>query len=124
MMNINDEEMIRLLKLLHQKLHQAIETNQGDSVMNLPPSLRTPEAMALWHKAQDAGYVDKNYQPLISRTQSAMLAFEITKRLRIRNKWKIFEELWHRQNIRSDYNKALNQQQYYDFVDELKKNLS
>ena len=124
MMNINDEEMIRLLKLLHEKLHQAIETNQGDSVMNLPPSLRTPEAMALWHKAQDAGYVDKNYQPLISRTQSAMLAFEITKRLRIRNKWKIFEELWHRQNIRSDYNKALNQQQYYDFVDELKKNLS
>lgn len=124
MMNINDEEMIRLLKLLHQKLHQAIETNQGDSVMNLPPSLRTPEAMALWHKAQDAGYVDKNYQPLISRTQSAMLAFEITKRLRIRNKWKIFEELWHRHNIRSDYNRALNQQQYYDFVDELKKNLS
>ena len=124
MMNIIDEEMIRLLKLLHEKLHQADDNNQGGITVNLPAPLRTPEAMVLWHKAQDAGYVDKNYQPLISRTQSAMLAFEITKRLRIRNKWKIFEELWHRQNIRSDYNKALNQQQYYDFVDELKKNLS
>ena len=30
--------------------------------------------MALWEKVQKAGYVDDNYQPLISRTQAALLA--------------------------------------------------
>ena len=40
----------------------------------LPDVLRTPEAMALWRKAQRAGYVDEHYQPLLSRTQAALLA--------------------------------------------------
>ena len=34
----------------------------------LPAPLGTEQAMVLWQKAQDAGYVDANYQPLISRT--------------------------------------------------------
>lgn len=88
---------------------------------DLPPSLSTDEAMALWKKAQDAGYVDDNYQPLMSRTQSAVFAFEMANKLKIRNKWKIFEDIWNRKNIRSDYYKAFSQQQYSDFVDEVKK---
>ncbi|MBO4550102.1 MAG: hypothetical protein J5733_05170, partial [Bacteroidaceae bacterium] len=40
----------------------------------LPDVLATDEAMALWRKVQEAGYVDANYQPLISRTQAALLA--------------------------------------------------
>ena len=44
----------------------------------LPPLLRTDKAMVLWQKAQDAGYVDANYQPLISRTQAALLADAIS----------------------------------------------
>ena len=50
----------------------------------LPPLLRTDKAMVLWQKAQDAGYVDANYQPLISRTQAALLADAIAERLGIR----------------------------------------
>jgi len=88
---------------------------------DLPPSLSTDEAMALWKKAQDAGYVDDNYQPLISRTMSAVFAFEMANKLKIRNKWKVFEDIWNRKNIRSDYYKAFSQQQYSDFVDEVKK---
>ena len=91
---------------------------------DLPPSLSTDEAMALWKKAQDAGYVDDNYQPLMSRTQSAVFAFEMANKLKIRNKWKIFEELWNRHNMRSDYNNALSQRKIYIFLDDLKKNLS
>ena len=123
-MNNNDEEMIRLLKLLHEKLHQAVDKKQSNCIINLPPSLRTDEAMALLKKAQNAGYIDENYQPLISRTQSAVFAYEMAKKLKIRNKWKIFEYIWNRKNIRSDYYKALSQQQFSDFMDELKKNLS
>ena len=88
---------------------------------HLPEVLATGEAMALWKKAQAAGWVDANYQPLISRTQSALLADAIAEKLGIRQKWKTFETLWNRKNIRSDYNLALRQQQSLDFLTELKR---
>ena len=87
----------------------------------LPEVLRTEKAMALWQKAQEAGYVDEYYQPLISRTQAALLADAMAERLSIKEKWKVFEGLWHRKYMRSDYNLALTQQQSYDFQDELKR---
>lgn len=87
----------------------------------LPPELSTPKAMALWKKAQAVGYVDDNYQPLISRTQSALLADAMAERLGIREKWKVFETLWNRKNMRSDYTRAMNQLQSLDFQDELKR---
>ena len=77
--------------------------------------------MVLWEKVQKAGYVDVNYQPLISRTQSALLADTMAERLGIREKWKVFEALWNRKYMSSDYNLALNQQQSLEFQDELKK---
>jgi hypothetical protein len=88
---------------------------------HLPEVLASDEAMALWKKAQTAGWVDANYQPLISRTQSALLADAIAERLGIREKWKTFETLWNRKNMRSDYNLALRQQQSLDFLTELKR---
>lgn len=87
----------------------------------LPDILATEEAMALWEKAKGAGYVDEHYQPLLSRTQSALLADAMAERLGIREKWKTFETLWKRKNMRSDYNLALSQQQTLDFQDELKR---
>ena len=59
----------------------------------LPPPLSSPEAMALWQKAQRAGYVDEHYQPLLSRTQAALLADAMAERLGIKEKWKVFEGL-------------------------------
>lgn len=88
---------------------------------HLPEVLATDEAMTLWKKAQTAGWVDANYQPLISRTQSALLADAIAEKLGIREKWKTFETLWNRKNMRSDYNLALRQQQSLDFLTELKR---
>ena len=65
-----------------------------DTPTSLPPKLSTEAAMALWRKAQAAGYVDANYQPLISRTQAALLADYMAEQLDIKDKWKVFEELW------------------------------
>ena len=76
----------------------------------LPEVLATDEAMVLWRKAQQAGYVDEHYQPLLSRTQSALLADAMFQRLGIKEKWKVFESRWQRQYMRSDYNLALSQQ--------------
>ena len=87
----------------------------------LPEVLATDEAMVLWRKAQKAGYVGDDYQPLISRTQAALLADAMARRLGIKEKWKVFEGLWGRKYMRSDYNLSLTQQQSLDFQDELRR---
>ena len=87
----------------------------------LPPLLCTEQAMILWEKAQDAGYVDANCQPLISRTQAALLADAMAERLDIKEKWKVFEAFWHRKYMYHDYYKAMEQQQSLDFQDTLKR---
>ena len=87
----------------------------------LPAALCTEQAMALWRKAQAAGWIDDNYQPLLSRTQAALLANYMADKLGINDKWKIFEAFWNRKYMSSDYNLALNQQQSLDFQEELKK---
>jgi hypothetical protein len=96
------------------------EAKEDSHFSELPEVLRTPEAMLLWQKAQQAGYIDNNYQPLISRTQAALLADEMAKRLGIREKWKVFETLWNRRNMYRDYQDALNQRQTLQFSDNLK----
>ena len=87
----------------------------------LPEPLATPEAMALWQKAQQAGYVNEHFQPLLSRTLAALLADAMAERLGIKEKWKVFEGLWHRKYMRSDYSLALTRRQSLDFQDELKR---
>ncbi len=97
------------------------ETPVKDTPPPLPPELSTDKAMALWQKAQRAGFVDADYQPLLSRTQSALLADAMAERLGIKEKWKVFEALWNRKNMRSDYNLALTRKLSLDFQDELKR---
>ena len=93
---------------------------KGDERELLSEALRTEDAMALWQKAQQAGYVDEHYQPLLSRTQAALLADTMAERLGIKEKWKVFETLWHRRNMHKDYYLAFGQQQTSDFQDERK----
>ena len=88
---------------------------------SLPEVLATDEAMILWQKAQQAGYVDDHYQPLLSRTQSALLADAMAERFGIKEKWKVFGELWHRKNMYNDYYRAMEQQQSLRFQDKLKQ---
>ena len=98
---------------------RGVDTTKGER--NLPETLSSEEAMALWEKVQVAGYVDDNYQPTISRTQAAILADEIAKRLEIKEKWKAFETLWNRRNMYRDYHDALNQRQSLQLRDKLRE---
>ena len=98
-----------------------VKDNKKTPPPDLPPSLSTDKAMALWKKAQDAGYVDENYQPLISRTQAAILANTIARILGLKPKWKLFEILWNRRDMYHDYYQALNQKQSLEFQDKLKE---
>ena len=87
----------------------------------MPEVLSTEAAMALWKKVQDAGYVDSHCQPLISRTQSALLADAMAERLGIREKWKVFETLWNRTKMYKDYYEAVDQKQFLPFLNKLKQ---
>ena len=108
-------------KTLPRPLPKGRGENTVKDERGLPEPLATEKAMALWKKAQEAGYVDENYQPLISRTQSALLADAMAERLGIREKWKVFEVLWQRKNMYRDYYDALNQRKSLVFQDELKQ---
>ena len=142
MNNQNDEEVLALLDRLLERLqqmgcdqngshyhfvyivapHAPLAKGRGTASQGeVPEVLRTPEAMVLWRKAQQAGYVDEHYQPLPSRTQAALLADAMAERLGIKEKWKVFEGLWHRRNMYRDYYDAMNQDQTYLFLDKLKQ---
>ena len=83
--------------------------------------LATEAAIALWQKVQAAGWIDDNYQPLLSRTQAALLADAMAERLGLKEKWKVFETLWNRKYMYRDYYEALNQKKSLEFQDEIKK---
>ena len=102
-------------------LQKARGVDGSEMSKSLPDELATDEAMILWRKAQRAGYVNEHYQPLISRTQAALLADAMAERLGIKEKWKVFEALWHRRNMHKDFYLAFGQQQTSDFQDELKE---
>lgn len=89
--------------------------------MPLPEALASEEAMALWEKMQAAGYIDEDFQPTVSRSLSAIIADETARRLGIKEKWKIFETLWHRRNMYRDYYKALDLQQTLTFRDKIRR---
>ena len=95
--------------------------DSAEASKSLPDVLATDKAMVLWRKAQRAGYVDEHYQPLLSRTQAALLADAMAERLGIKEKWKVFEDLWHRKYMYHDYYRAMEQQQSLDFQDTLKR---
>ena len=56
----------------------------------------------------------------MKRERDALLADRMAEVLGISAKWKVFEQLWHRSNMRNDYNTAIEQQQ----CDEHRKNFS
>jgi hypothetical protein len=74
-----------------------------------------------WLKVKQAGLVDADGMPTVSRPEAALMADKLAQLLGIANKWKYFEQLWHRNNMRNDYNTALNQVKSLEFQDRLKK---
>lgn len=88
----------------------------------IPPLLDTPRANELWQQAIAQGWVNEQWQPLLSRSDAALLAARIAKILDIEG-WKPFEQLWNRKNMRQDYCKAMGKKEASGFLDALKKKL-
>lgn len=75
----------------------------------------------LWKQVMEAGLVNEQGQPTVSRPEAALLADMLASRLDIANKWKVFEKMWHRNNMRNDYNTALDQKKSLAFQEKLRK---
>ena len=81
----------------------------------VPEALRGEQAKRIVERLVGAGLLNQAWQPVgLSRPQAAIVADCVAEQLQIRNKWKTFEQLWHRNNLRNDYNTALSECGYYD----------
>lgn len=87
---------------------------------DLPPELCTPFSMRIWKLLQEEEIVDENYQPLVSRTEAAVMAGWFFTQLDMKIQWPLFEKLWHRESMRSDHSKGMKQKKTSDFQDRLK----
>ena len=108
---------------IHDNQHVTIisSTKEEKSAASASKELTSETAQHYWTRLQQAGLVDGQNKPLVSRPQAALIAYEMSERLEIRFRWKCFEDFWQRKNMRNDYNDALNQLQSLKFQDLLKK---
>ena len=108
---------------IHDNHHVTIVSNTKEekSAASASKELTSETAQHYWARLQQAGLVDGQNKPLVSRPQAALIAYEMSERLGIRFRWKCFEDFWQRKNMRNDYNDALNQLQSLKFQDLLKK---
>ena len=100
----------------HFGMVERVNENQNENE-NLPEVLANSE---LWERVKDEGLVDENNMPTTSRPEAALLAYMLAEKLGIGNKWKLFEKLWNRKNMRNDYNTALEQRKSLKFQEKLK----
>ena len=100
----------------HFGMVERVNENQNENE-NLPEVLANSE---LWERVKDEGLVDENNMPTTSRPEAALLADMLAEKLGIGNKWKLFEKLWNRKNMRNDYNTALEQRKSLKFQEKLK----
>ena len=91
------------------------EAGAEEGEQPVPEALRGEQAKRIVERLVGAGLLNQAWQPVgLSRPQAAIVADCVAEQLQIRNKWKTFEQLWHRNNLRNDYNPALSECGYYD----------
>ena len=94
---------------------QPVEAEAEEGEQPVPEALRGEQAKRIMERLVEAGLLSQAWQPVgLSRPQAAIVADCVAEQLQIRNKWKTFEQLWHRNNLRNDYNTALSECAYYD----------
>ena len=116
-MVFNEEDLLRLINRLLERLHQADgEKNSSHITLNYI----APGAQYVNHidtQVFDSAKLQKPPQDNHINQNTTKLP----DCLAIKDKWRTFEKLWHRNNMHSDYNTALSQHQSLEFNEKLKK---
>lgn len=108
------------------KAFMAVDTEEVEEVsvddtaesIVLPDVLFTPDAEALYNKLNEAGIVDVSWQPIsLSNAEKGTLAEYIADKLNIRNKWKLFGNLWKMdsETLRTAKARGLEQEKTWEF---------
>ena len=97
---------------------QDLETPNETFTVTIPEELKTSEAKKVLARLQKKGILDADLQPVkLSNTQKAVLAWELTERLRIRKRWTVMATLWkcNPETLRKSRDKGYNKQVSNDF---------
>ena len=89
----------------------------------LPDELKNPEVEQLMQKLINAGVLTKGWQPKnLSIAERGYLVDDISSRLQIKFKWKVFGALWNEnpETLRQGKNKAVGQTKTGAFIEKLK----
>ena len=79
-----------------------LNKNHQPPKSSLPECLKTPEAEAIWERLREAGFIVKDgygVEEGISNNQAAYIASCMADKLKIKNRWKTFEQLWNLKNL-------------------------
>lgn len=101
---------------------EEVSTDDATESIVLPDILSTPEAEALFVKLHAEGIVDAKWQPLsLSNAEKGTLAEYIAEKLNIRNKWKLFGNLWKMdsETLRTAKARGLDQDKTWKFREQL-----
>lgn len=95
----------------------------SSSSCSLPAQLQGEKAFGVLEAFREAGFLDADYRPCspISRTERALLAYELAARLEIKYMWSFFTDFWGVSVQSSDYQKAVNQTTKGDYMRSLKQ---
>ncbi|MEH2849300.1 hypothetical protein [Segatella copri] len=90
----------------------------------LPESLANPQGLMVLSSLAIHGFLDEHFQPKgLSVAKTAVLASQISTKLGIQNVWVVFGTFWNidKENLRSAFNKGMEQQQMSGFIGETAK---
>ncbi len=120
----------KLIIQLYQKYggqRQDLSPTKDKKTKSKPAKPKIPKEIAEtehWRKLKEAGLVDENGQPTISRTEAAILADVLLEKMGKGHKWKLFEKMWDRKNMRIDFQDAHNMVKYDKVLKKIKAILS
>lgn len=128
---ILDYEIIRcemfpnLKKEFEERLNDTTSEDLDSDIQREPAVLFTPEAMEIWKKLQDAGYINSEYKTIITKEMTenkfTVIASIMGDILNLPNRWKPFETLWEFKNMSVKFNNAVKADYYPGFYKDMKE---
>lgn len=101
-LNRNEQQKMKMcLELRGSEEYTKNEDTQ--EARELPRELNTPQAKEILQRFVDAGYLDKNYQPINGTTNGELkyICFYAGTELYIYKKWSVFQKLWNVNHLQS-----------------------
>lgn len=98
---------------------------QEKTVVKLPPELDTQQAHLIWSKAKHNGWINDDYSFNGTKYQMAYAAEIMAEALKLKKvKWKPFEMLWKKKNLRQTRNESIDRFGKVDREKEIEKSFS